>query len=674
MAVELATAYVSVIASTGDLKDSVRKAFNASGDEASKGGSSIGGKLLSSVGSVLKGGAIGIGAVVAGGITASLVKGFGRLSALDQANATLTGLGHSAASVDQIMSNALASVKGTAFGLGDAGKVAAAAVAAGVKPGAELERTLKLVADSATIAGTDLDSMGAIFGKVAASNKVQMDVINQLQDAGVPALALIADQLGVTAEEASKMASRGEIDFATFQAAMEGGLGGAALSSGATFSGAMANVGAALGRIGAGFLGPTFSALPPLFAAIATALGPVETVAGSVGEKIGAFLVPAIESLAKFLTTVDLSQIFGMVTSFSPLAILFQTLGPLMPQIAALFSQIVAAVMPLAAALAQALLPVIQALIPVFGAIVGAVLVVVSAIVTALTPVMNALIPIVQNNIAAILPLVDMVLPLLAALLTAVVPIFSQLLSAIAPIIPQVLALVAPLLQLVATILKPLIGLFILLIGAALQPMMNALKYLLPPIMAVVTSLTVWLGGAIKAATQIFKGLITFITGVFTGNWKQAWSGIVGIFTGIFSGIKNIVRGVMNVIIDLINGAIGGINSIASAVSDATGGAINLKIGKIPRLAQGGIINRSAGGSIVNVGEGRYNEAVIPLSPSVLNELGNAMAAGGNTAAFPNTLTLMVDGRPMKAYIQEGIIANDQIGRMTIQNGKKAYA
>lgn len=669
MAIELATAYISVIASTGDLKDSVRKAFDASGNEASKGGSTLGSKLLSSVGSVLKGGAIGLGAVVAGGITASLVKGFGRLSALDQANATLTGLGHSAASVDQIMANALASVKGTAFGLGDAGQVAASAVAAGVKPGKDLERTLKLVADSATIAGTDLGSMGAIFGKVAASNKVQMDVINQLQDAGVPALALLADQLGVTAEKASEMASRGEIDFATFQAAMEGGLGGAALSSGATFSGAMANIGAALGRIGAGFLGPTFTALPPLFAAIATALGPVESVAGSVGEKIGAFLVPAIESLANFLTTVDLGQIFGMVTSFSPLAILFQTLGPLMPQIAALFSQIVSAVIPLVATLATALLPVISALIPVFGGIISAVLVVVSAIVSALAPVMEALIPIVQNNIAALLPLIDMVLPLLAALLTQVVPIFSALLGAIAPIIPPILALVAPLLQLVATILQPLIGLFAMLIGMALKPFLTAIKLLLPPIMAVVESLAVWLGGAIKAAMQIMRGLIDFITGVFTGNWKQAWSGVVQIFTGIFNGIKNVVRGVMNLVIDNINGVIGGINLVAGAVADATGGAINLQIGKIPRLAQGGIINRSAGGSIVNVGEGRYNEAVIPLSPTVLGQLGNAMSSGGNS--FPESVTLVVDGRPMKAYIEEGIKENNFREAMTIQNGWK---
>src|SRR5690606_24776219 len=101
-----------------------------------------------------------------------------------------------------------------------------------------------------TIAGTGMGEMGAIFNKVAASNKVQMDVINQLHAAGVPALSLLADQMGVTAEEASKMASAGKIDFETFQAAMEAGMGGAALKSGETTQGAFKNMLAALSRTG----------------------------------------------------------------------------------------------------------------------------------------------------------------------------------------------------------------------------------------------------------------------------------------------------------------------------------------------------------------------------------------------------------------------------------------
>ena len=32
------------------------------------------------------------------------------------------------------------------------------------------------------------------------------------------------------------------------------------------------------------------------------------------------------------------------------------------------------------------------------------------------------------------------------------------------------------------------------------------------------------------AGTRILGGLIDFVTGVFTGNWEQAWQGVQDIF------------------------------------------------------------------------------------------------------------------------------------------------
>lgn len=44
--------------------------------------------------------------------------------------------------------------------------------------------------------------------------------------------------------------------------------------------------------------------------------------------------------------------------------------------------------------------------------------------------------------------------------------------------------------------------------------------------------------GTIEAVKTFFQGLIDFITGVFTGNWEQAWEGIKTMFTSILEGIK----------------------------------------------------------------------------------------------------------------------------------------
>ncbi|WP_417556247.1 tape measure protein [Microbacterium sp.] len=324
MAIELAAVYVPIIPSLKGSAAAIQKELGLT--DTSKVGTKIGSTLGTNIGNGIKSVATGTVGVAAAALGASLVKGMGRLKALDQANQKLLGLGHSADSVKTIMSNALASVRGTAFGMDAAATVAASAVAAGIKPGKDLERTLSLVADAATIAGTDMGSMGGIFNKVAASNKVQMDVINQLHDAGVPALSALADYMGVTAEEASKLASKGKIDFATFQAAMEKALGGAAKSSGDAFSGAMANVGASLGRIGAGILGGVFPKLAPLFQSVTKALGPLEDKASAIGTVIGSKVAPVIDWLTKALSG-GLSQLKIAPQIIGPAAAAFVALG-----------------------------------------------------------------------------------------------------------------------------------------------------------------------------------------------------------------------------------------------------------------------------------------------------------------------------------------------------------
>ena len=273
------------------------------------GPASPGGKMADRIAKGLK---IAGAATIAGAgavLGTALTKGFGRLTAIENAQAKLTGLGHDAKTVEQIMQNATGAVKGTAFGLDEAATVAASAVAAGIQPGDELEKVLTLVGDAATIAGTDMGSMGAIFNKVAASNKLQMDSINQLHDAGVPALQLVADELGVTAEEASKMASEGKIDFDTFRRAMENGMGGAAQKSGETLQGAFANSMAAIGRFGANLLTGVYPQVSTFFRGFIEWMGPVEEMGKVIGERLGA----ALAAFADFLLTqvIPAMQSFG---------------------------------------------------------------------------------------------------------------------------------------------------------------------------------------------------------------------------------------------------------------------------------------------------------------------------------------------------------------------------
>lgn len=95
----------------------------------------------------------------------------------------------------------------------------------------------------------------------------------------------------------------------------------------------------------------------------------------------------------------------------------------------------------------------------------------------------------------------------------------------------------------------------------------------------------------INAGKRIFNGIIQFVTGVFTGNWKKAWTGVKNIFGGIFEGLGGMIKLPINTVISLINGAIDGINSISidipKGVPGVGGKHIGFSIQHIPALAKG---------------------------------------------------------------------------------------
>lgn len=290
---------------------------SATGAASEKAGRGIGAKVMGG----LKVAGLAAAATAGAALTTALVKGWGRLTAIDDAKAKLSGLGHSAVSVQNVMDSALASVKGTAFGLGDAATIAAGTVAAGVKPGKDLTRTLKLVADAATIGGSSMSDMGAIFNKVAATGKVQGEVIQQLGERGIPILQLLGKELGKTPAEVSELAAAGEIGFETFQKAMEKGLGGAALKSGDTIKGSLANMWAAFGRFGEKLLVGVAPIIQDVFGGLSGWLDRIGGMVSPWTDKISG----AITGLFNILFKGDFTgSIFGFEEDSDLVAFLFK--------------------------------------------------------------------------------------------------------------------------------------------------------------------------------------------------------------------------------------------------------------------------------------------------------------------------------------------------------------
>lgn len=492
----------------------------------------------------------GIGAIKSG-----LESGFGRLQSIDQATAKLTGLGNSANTTKEILNNALASVKGTAYGMGDAATVAASMTASGIKPGQDLQKTLSLVADTATIAGRSVTDIGAIFGSVAAKGKLQGDDLLQLTSSGVPVLQFLGKTMHKTSAEVSDMSSKGKISFADFQKAMQAGLGGSAKSSGDTFTGAMANAKAALGRLTASVMGGAFKQMPGAFKGLTAQIDAMGPAAERVGAKVSSGIGSAFTTIkglydlmAKGDYTASLGKSLG-IEEDSPivgtLLSLRQTFIDFGSSVKTAISGVVSAFGPMAAEAAKL----------AGGAALGAL----SAVMKVVTPLFNALgnslkqHPTIWRTVAA-------------SILGAVVALKAL---SVATSIASGIGGIAKSIGGAVTAFKK---------GSTVITSFNrafhalGIAFRLNPIGLVITALGLLVAGFIYAYThsERFRNIVNgalngvknaamavggWFSGPFVNFFKGAWNGIkagfsaIGsFFTGIWNGIKAVFTGGVNAV------------------------------------------------------------------------------------------------------------------------------
>jgi tape measure domain-containing protein len=176
----------------------------------------------------------------------------------------------------------------------------------------------------------------------------------------------------------------------------------------------------------------------------------------------------------------------------------------------------------------------------------------------------------------------------------------------------------------------------------------NAIK----PAFEQVSAAFTWIWNSIVQPVSNF--IISSITTV--GDTIRAVFGGISDFIGAaFQGAVNAAKWPINALIDMINGVIGSLNSISvdipGWVPEYGGKTFSVSLPTIPRLAEGGIIRAQRGGILANIGEGRYDEAVIPLSPAVLSQIGGGVVQNNtfNEVNADPRFLLREAGRELKA-------------------------
>lgn len=182
-------------------------------------------------------------------------KGKIRAQNIAQAKFQLEGLGIAWEKVGDDINYA---VDGTAYGLDSAARAAAQLSASNVQLGDDMKAALRGISGVAAMTNAEYDDIARIFTAVAGSGRLMASELNRIADRGLNATAALASYLHATESEVKEMVRKGQVDFQTFADAMDNAFGSHAKDANKTFTGALSNVKAALGRIGAEFATPTY--------------------------------------------------------------------------------------------------------------------------------------------------------------------------------------------------------------------------------------------------------------------------------------------------------------------------------------------------------------------------------------------------------------------------------
>lgn len=393
------------------------------------------------------------------------------------------------------------------------------------------------------------------------------------------------------------------------------GIGGAVKGAGGAIGGALSGPLSAIGSFGGSLLNVG-----------ATALGPVAGMFGSILS--GALPIVGVISgiIAVFSILYDnldgVRNIIGEVFGEKGLAVFDSFKGGLDGILGAI-SNI------LNGGLADALAPVKDMVVGFFSDMFGpdvanTVSTTFDSVVMILQSVLGVVGQIVDFAVTYVKPIIEEVFNFIV---TTVLPIILQTFNSAAPIISEILTNVGTAVMTVAQIIAQAIQIALPLIEGVISVVMTIGSVVIPAVLAAFNVAFEAISGILENIKGIFDGLIEFVTGVFTGNWSQAWEGVKQIFGNAFEALVTLCKTPINAVIALINKAISGINGLGLTIPDwvpvVGGKSFSINIPTIPMLAKGGFTN---GPSIAGEA-GR--EAVISFDSAVRAQNLNTWAKAG---------------------------------------------
>lgn len=401
-------------------------------------------------------------------------------------------------------------------------------------------------------------------------------------------------------------------------------------------------------------------------------------------------LVDVIASWFSYLSnyvacTIDVfNKVVGTIWSVvSPVLELFVTEGlPRLSEFATGFYEIQSAIVNLVSGIVNMVWPTIQAFADFAGQII--------------TDLMQVIFNLWDQYGAPLIQKVKDAIDMIGLVLTSLwvnflKPVVDNILQALKwvwdeglkPLIKNIGEFVAKVVDLVLTIwnkaLGPLVGFLVEKFGPVFSAVFGTITN-------IVASFYKGIAEIFSNVFKVLSGVIDFIKGVFSGNWKLAWEGIKNIFSGVWNAIVAVFKTPINLIIDMLNGLLRGVigmvngiiktlNKLSFDVPDWVPGIGGEKFGfnlkevtapQIPKLATGTVVPANYGEFLAILGDNKKEtEVVSPLS-TIEKAVENALKRnnGSGNSNNPVVIVLKVGA---KEFARVCIDSINELTRMTGQ-------
>lgn len=271
----------------------------------------------------------------------------------------------------------------------------------------------------------------------------------------------------------------------------------------------------------------------------------------------------------------------------------FDTLVNILGKVKTAVSDVIAFVTTYVVPVAEQILQVIiNDVVPGIVSFIQAAAPTIMSIIQSIVDFVGAVIPIIANFIAGLMPIISelisflqtYVLPIISELFSfitsTVLPTISSMIQAILPVVTNVLSVLLPAIQTALTTIWNIVA-------PIIQGILQVVQAVMPVILSVVQSVLGSVQGIIQNLMTVLQGIISFVTGVFTENWSQAWNGIKSIFSGAVGGLGEIIKAPLRAVVSAVNTVIGGLNKLKVPDWVPGLGGKGINIPKIPGFAKG---------------------------------------------------------------------------------------